>query len=131
MKFLSIFALFVVLMISSCTERAPKPKPLLSEKKMVELLTEIHLTEAALQQMQSQRYNLDSSRLYTNVAYSELFEKYGLTRESFEANVYYRTYHSRDIEKIFVRVQDILQQMDEQNRVEKLELQERAINIEN
>jgi len=125
MKYHSIITVLFVLILSSCTERASKPRPFLSEKKMIRLLTELHLTEAALQQMQSQSYNFDSVRLYTNAMYNELFEKYGLNKESFEANLYYRTYHSRDLERIYTAVNDILVQKEEQNRQKLLELQEK------
>ena len=117
MRFQSIFTLFIVLVLSGCSQHAPKPKPFLNEKKMVELLTEMQLTEALLQQLQSVNYhNLDSMALYTNIAYSELFEKYGLNYESFEANLYYRTYYSRDLEKIYTKVYQNLYHLDTLNR---------------
>ena len=122
MKFYSIIALSFLLILSSCTERPPKPKPFLSEKKMVELFTELHLIEAGLQQRQNfNSYNLDSARLYTIAAYNELFEKYGLNQESFEANLYYRTYYSRSLTRIYTRVHENLQQMDEQRRKKQQE----------
>ena len=132
MKFHSIIALFFALILSSCTERPPKPKPFLSEKQMVELFTELHLIEAGLQQTQnSNNYNLDSARLHTVAAYNELFKKYGLKQESFEANLHYRTYYSRDLARIYTRVHENLQQMDEQRKREQLEQQlERLERIE-
>ena len=117
MKHYRIFALFIVLILSSCTEGAPKPKPLLSKKQMAELLTEVQLTEMALQQLQNERnYKIDSMQLYTHAAYSELFGKYGLTQETFEANLYYRTYYSRDLEKIYAQVQQNLHRLDSLSR---------------
>jgi|GEM_PF-3341679 len=117
MRFRPIFALFIVLILSSCSERAQKPKPFLSEKQMVKLITEMHLTEVALKQLQDKnRHNLDSMRLYTNVAYSELFEKYGVDKETFEANLYYRVYYSRDMEKIYTKVHKNLHLLDSLNR---------------
>jgi hypothetical protein len=122
MRFISIIAVFIVLVISSgCTQRPSKPKPFLNEKQMVELLTELHLTEAGLQQMQAPKNHFDSVRLYTIAAYNKVFEKYGLNQETFEANLYYRTYYSRDLEKIFVTVHDILLQMGEEYQLEAIE----------
>ncbi|MCL2683480.1 MAG: DUF4296 domain-containing protein [Bacteroidales bacterium] len=84
---------------------------------MVKLITEMHLTEVALKQLQDKnRHNLDSMRLYTNVAYSELFEKYGVDKETFEANLYYRVYYSRDMEKIYTKVHKNLHLLDSLNR---------------
>ena len=118
MKYHSILALFFVLILSACTERVPKPKPFLSEKKMVELLTEMHLLEVALQQVQhsNPHLSLDSLQSYTITAYNELFEKHGLNQESFEANLYYHTYYSRNLENIYVKIHDATQQIGEQNQ---------------
>jgi len=117
MKFHLFLSVFLMLILSSCSQRAQKPKPFLSEKKMVELLTDIQLTEAALQRLQFSEYSLDRIKMHTNAAYSELFEKYGINKESFEANLYYRTYHSRDLERIFNKVNDNLQRLDSLNRL--------------
>jgi len=116
MKFFSILTLFIVLALSSCTFRAPKPKPLLSERQMVELLTEMHLIEASLQQTQIRDDNFGQTRLYTTALYNALFERFGLTQESFEANLFYRTHRSRDIEQIYTKVADNLQLLVEQNQ---------------
>ena len=131
MKFHIVFALFFVTIFSSCSERAPKPKPFLSEKKMVKLLTEVHLLEASLQQLQQNRhYKIDSVHLYTNAAYAELFKKYKLNQESFEANLYYRTYNSRDLEKIFTQVNDILKEIDDENMQKTTELSKEMLEID-
>ncbi|MCL2416318.1 MAG: DUF4296 domain-containing protein [Bacteroidales bacterium] len=83
---------------------------------MVELLTEVHLIEATLQQKQNQGECFDSMRLFTSAAYAELFNRFGVTRESFEANLLYRTYRSRDLERIYTRVRDNLQRKAEESR---------------
>jgi hypothetical protein len=115
-----IITFFLVLILNSCTERPAKPKPFLSKKKMVELLTEFHQTEAALLEMQNQRYRFSSLNSFTTAAYSEIFEKYGLNKESFEANLYYRTYHSRDLEKIYVKVHENLIHIQEKNKADEI-----------
>ncbi|MDR0437489.1 MAG: DUF4296 domain-containing protein [Bacteroidales bacterium] len=117
MRFRPILALFIVLILTGCSERAQKPKPFLNEKQMVKLITEMHLTEVALRQMQDKnKHNLDSMRLYTNAAYFELFEKYGVDKESFEANLYYHTYYSRNLEKIYTQVYKNIHHLDSLNR---------------
>jgi hypothetical protein len=112
MKIRLLFPIFLALIFSSCTSPVPKPNPFLNQKQMVKLLTEVHLTEAMLQQLQSTSYTLDSTNLYTNAMYAELFKKYDLNKESFEANLYYRAYHSRDLEKILKKVYDNLHRLD-------------------
>ena len=114
MKFYKIFAILVVLVFSGCTQRSvPKPKPLLSEKKMVELLTEMHLIEMLIQQTQTAiHHNPDSVLIHTSIAYSELFERFGLNKETFEANLNYRSYFSRDLERIYTKVHTNLHRLD-------------------
>lgn len=113
MKNFSILAIIFVLILSSCSQR---PSPFLSERRMVELLTEIHLIEATLQQKQNQGQSFDSMQIYTTAAYTELFERFGLTQESFEANMFYRAYRSRDLERIYTKVRDNLEQKVEEYR---------------
>ncbi len=110
MKFHSLIGFLMVFIFSSCSSRVQKPDPLLSQSQMVDLLTEMQLTEAVLQQYQAN--HIDSIRFYTNTTYDALFKKYGLNQESFEANMYYRTYHSKDLEKIYSEVFQNLHLMD-------------------
>ena len=85
---------------------------------MVELLVEVHILEAALQHLQMHHHDFEAIRDYTNAAYSELFERFGLNQESFEANLRHRTHRSRDLERIYSRVYEILRGLDEQHRAE-------------
>lgn len=122
MKFHSIFAVLIVSILIGCSP-IPRPTPFLNERRMVELLTEMQLIEATLQQKQNQGANFDSMRLYTTAAYADLFERFGLTQESFEANLFYRTYRSRDLERIYTKVRDNLEQMNES----KVEIQQKDV----
>ena len=112
MKSRLFFPIFFVLIVSSCSQGIPKPKPFLKQARMVELLTEMQLTEAMIQRLQSETRCTVSTRAHADVAYAHLFEKYGLTRESFEENLLYYTYHSRDLQKIYEQVQDNLVRLD-------------------
>jgi len=126
MKLRIIFTILIASVLIACSP-IPRPTPFLNERRMVELLTEIHVIEAQLQQMQNQGTNFDAMRIYTTSAYAELFERFGLTQESFEANMFFRTYQSRDIERIQTRVQENLQRMfDERQEIEMIP-QERVL----
>jgi len=119
MKLRIIFTLLIASFLIACSP-IPRPTPFLNERQMVELLTEMHVIEAKLQQMQNQGTGFDAMRTYTSSAYAELFERFGLTEESFEANVFFRTYQSRDIERIQERVHENLQRMLEERRQEEM-----------
>ncbi|MDR2908028.1 MAG: DUF4296 domain-containing protein [Bacteroidales bacterium] len=112
MKIHFILVLFAGLTLTNCSSKPAKPQPFLKEKQMVELLTDMHMAEAMLQQKQSRVSNMDSTRLYANSMYSKLFEEYGLNKTSFEANMAYYTYYSRELEKIYTEVDNRLRTLD-------------------
>jgi len=126
MKLRIIFTLLIASFLIACSP-IPRPTPFLNERRMVELLTEMHVIEAKLQQMQNQGASFDVIQTYTISAYAELFERFGLTRESFEANLFFRTYQSRDIERIQTRVHENLQRM---NSPQQDELAPRETSVE-
>ena len=117
MKLRIIFTILIASLLIACSP-IPRPTPFLNERRMVELLTEMHVIEAELQQMQNQGASFDVMRATTTSAYAELFERFGLTEESFEANLFFRTYQSRDIERIQTRVHENLQRMSEERQQE-------------
>jgi len=117
MKLRIILTILVTSILIACSP-IPRPSPFLSERRMVELLTEMHVIEAKLQQMQNEGTSFDVMRSTTTSAYAELFERFGLTEESFEANLFFRTYQSRDIERIQTRVHENLQRMSEERQQE-------------
>jgi len=123
MKRRILFTLLIASFLIACSP-IPRPTPFLNERRMVELLTEMHVIEAQLQQMQNQGASFDVMRSYSNSAYAELLERFGLTEESFEANMFFRTYQSRDIERIQERVHENLRRMVEERRPNEMTLQE-------
>jgi lipoprotein NlpI len=98
-KPLQIIGFFVIfLVLSACAnkkqEQIEKPQLLISEEKMAEILSEIQLVEAYLNQVPfSKRGNNDSDYVY----YPVLFEKYKISKEDFLDNL---TYYAKQQEKI-------------------------------
>jgi len=129
MKLRIIFTVLIASLLIACSP-IPRPTPFLSERQMVELLTEMHVIEAQLQQLQNQGESFDVIRTYTTAAYTELFERFGLTEESFEANLFFRTHQSRDIERIQTRVHENLQGIIDAREQGERNLQERVLERE-
>ena len=128
MKLRIIFTLLIASLLIACSP-IPRPTPFLNERQMVELLTEMHVIEATLQHQQNQGTSFDAMQTYTVSAYTELFERFGLTRESFDANLFFRTYQSRDIERIQTRVHENLQRMNNPQQ-DELAPMERSLEVE-
>ena len=118
MKNLAFFICLTLFMMSACSG-PQKPKPFLKEKKMVDFLVEMHLTEGSLQHLQGQSYSFDDMHRYTNAFYDQLFEKYGLTQQTFEANLQYYVHHSRSLERIYAKVDARLKALDSVSRAEQ------------
>jgi len=129
MKLRIIFTILIASLLIACSP-IPRPTPFLNERQMVEVLTEMHIIEAQLQQMQNHGTDFDAMRAYTTSAYIQLFERFGLTQESFEANLFFRTYQSRDIERIQERVHENLQRINDERRQEEMGVQDRVSEID-
>ena len=95
----------LLLLFASCENRYPKPKGMLSEDKMVDILVDVHLTEAILLNESSYGANADSLTPYFN---ARLFHKHQVSRETFERSLSYYTHHPEEMnsmyEKVFNRI---------------------------
>lgn len=121
MKNLPFIIVLLVLLLNACSSGIDKPDPLLTKKQMTELLTEMQLTEATIQQLQTQTVGIENLVANVHVAYNKLFDKYGLTKKSFEANIRYYAYHSREMKSIYEVVSKNLKELDSLNCKERKE----------
>ncbi len=115
-------AVSLLLLLTHCAPRIEKPDPFLSKKQMIDVLTEMQLSETLIQQLQTRTVGIEPTIANTNAVYDELFEKYGLTKESMNANIRYYTYYSRDLQEICEGVLEKLTVMDSLERVKNEEL---------
>ena len=95
-----VLSLFIALLIVSCSEKPDRTKHegLLSEEKMVELLTEIQLIEGAVSKKLLDRIDAKKeSPLY----YQKAFEKHNVTENQFELSVRYYTDNPEDLQGIY------------------------------
>ena len=95
-RFIGLLGL--ILLLSACTEKKKEvvdvPKVIIEEEKMAEILSEVQLVEAYLNQIPySKRGKNDTDYVY----YPLLFEKYKISKADFLDNL---AYYSRDEEKI-------------------------------
>ena len=97
----------IVLIIFSCSGNPPKG--ILSGKKMVPILVDIHLSEA----INNQKYNLSMTNdsLPENL-YLSICKKYNLERTTLEASLLYYGKHTKEYMPIYDQVLDLLSEME-------------------
>jgi hypothetical protein len=98
---LSLLALF--LFNTSCNEdMADKPPHLISRDKMVGILVDIHLSDAAFQ---SRRYSNERLSAYTESDfYYSILKKHHFADSVFETSLIYYSSKPKEFEKIYTRV---------------------------
>jgi len=107
-----ITLLTVFLIVTSCgKEVIPKPRKLLSRDKMVSVLVDIHLADAAFQ---TRRYTSEEMRKYTESDfYYSVLKKHNIADEVFEESLIYYSGKPKEFEKIYTRVISKLNEMEQ------------------
>ena len=98
--------LFIILVLFACKSKqslsgteVQKPDSLISRKQMVRILTDVHLTEAAVSFLKTKG---DASGSLTEDYYTAVFSRYKISRKNFESNF---DYYKRDQEG-FIKIYD-------------------------
>lgn len=93
----------LICFVLSCTEKATTkiPEGILSEAKMISLLTDIQLIEGAVsKKMIDRAANKKESSRY----YRKAFEKHGITRDQFDESINFYTENPKDMQEIYEKV---------------------------
>lgn len=90
-------AMVVILSAWGCADKVKKPKPLLTEQQMIEVLADSYLIEAELNQRKTTGENVTKLQ---EAYYSQLFEHYGINDSIFEQNMYFYTQYPEVLERI-------------------------------
>ncbi|WP_423129593.1 DUF4296 domain-containing protein [Gaoshiqia sp. Z1-71] len=102
-KNLLIIFIGFVLIALSCKEKGyPKPKNLIGEKKMVEILYDIHLYDAVDDKYKYQRF--DSLKIDSKVLYQTILDKHQLTDSLLAQSLIYYSSRPKVYEKIYGKV---------------------------
>lgn len=101
--YFTIILLFFL--FSSCSKQ--KPKGILSEKEMTELMTEVTLIDAYLNTLP-----IDSGRKVMPVLYNHAFEKFKLDSVSFDQNLDYYLGSPLLTDKIYTNINTVLTEKD-------------------
>lgn len=108
---------FLGLISVSCTHNQALPKPalLLSEKQMIDLLTDVHVIEASMNFRRNLGQSMDDRK---TVFFDSLFKIYGITPELLEQNLRYYNENPDQMDRIYESV------------IEKLSALQSAIKVE-
>ena len=97
----NILAIFLsIILLTSCSKKEVnnRDNPLINDiNTMAEFLFDIHLAEA----LEREKY-IPSKK--TNVLYTKIFEKHGVTTDQFDSAITYYTEHNRDYIMVYERV---------------------------
>jgi len=96
----------LALVLASCNDLKVKaPKNLLSEDRMVEIITDIDIIEAKFNFADEHGKSADSMK---TSYYNQLYEHHGITKEQLVDNINYYTQKPELLENIMTRVVDSL-----------------------
>ena len=98
-----VLHILILLLFSGCTMR---PFGVLSQDKMVDVLLDVHIVEAAIQTLDS-----NSKRIEKQEYYNEMFAKHGITKEQFDKSLDWYSHHPNRFVEIYeevkVRAEDL------------------------
>ncbi|GAB3740916.1 DUF4296 domain-containing protein [Spirosoma lituiforme] len=95
-------------LVSACT--APENKPpdnLLSEAKMADILTEVHLAEARISRVNLR--SVDSSQIAYKHLEDKIFKKFGVDTATYRKSYIFYSSHPANMEVIYKQVTEKLQ----------------------
>ena len=109
-KILFILAILSFTFISCDTEVIPKPRPLIREKQMINMLVDIHLAEATFNHM---RYDSIIRNSTSANFYYSVLEKYQVADSVFEKSFVYYASNPRNFEKMYRQVMNKLSETEQ------------------
>ena len=102
-----------LILFSSCyhenKEKVAKPKTLFSARQMVDILTDVQLSEGAIAGNRLNRKHTDSD--YRDSIYGLVFHHYGITAQQLRENMDYYNSRPEEMEKIYNEVLSNLSRM--------------------
>lgn len=107
MKQLSVLLLFGIFFVAckSGEESSDTPENILTKNKMVEIMVQVHLAEAAL------NLNLNDNKAGETKVYQDIFRKKNVSKNQYEESLKYYTEHPEKMVEIYDEVLNELSRM--------------------
>jgi len=97
--------ILLLIVLVSCQEKMEKPKNLLTKLQMIDLLVDIHLTEAKVKELYLKR---DSSNQLFKILEKEVYERHQTTDSAYKKSILYYLDEMGKMEEIYSAVVDSL-----------------------
>ena len=92
----------IILFLFSCNNHDRQEKPPIPKEKFIRLLTDIHKTDGYFSTTKQNLIN--DSILNPKNFYGEIFHKYNITNEEFQATILFYCYRMNEFEQIYEQV---------------------------
>ena len=116
-----IFSFFLIILFSACNKESTpydKPKKLVKEKQMIDMLTDMHMAEATYNHFRNDSTFKD---LTSSVFYYSVLDKYQTPDSVFEKSFVYYASNPRNFEKMYRKVLSKLSEMEQEYSGRKLD----------
>lgn len=109
--------LIIILIVSSCSLFSNKPKGLLEDEELVNLLVDIHFADAVVS-IKGYRVMQDSATI--NLLYDDIMKKHNVTRKQFDETIQYYSKNVTEYDRIYDQVLEILSKKQKQFNEDEL-----------
>lgn len=106
----------MLIVFASCTHPEARPRDLLSEAKMVEVMVDVHLFEALAE---GKNIFDDSLAIFVASNYAEIFSKHGIKEEQFQRTFDYYEHNPAKMDELMTKVIDELSKIEAEVKGDK------------
>lgn len=103
-----IFFLFAFILLTACNSKPKPPKDVLPREKMIEVLVDFQLVEAAV--FQQQNYQKDV-KFYTNYYYDSVLKKHKISRKQFTTSINWYKNNMQEMDDMYGEILSRLSKM--------------------
>lgn len=107
----ALFFFLILLFFGACQ---PESQLSISNEKMIAVLVDVHVAEAAMQNLSNNQK--DS---IAQVYYGQIYQIHGLTKEQFAADIDYVTHHPKLMENLYSKVLENLGKREAETQTEQ------------
>lgn len=105
------FALLLLFLISlGCSKEKKIPEGVLPKEKMIEVMVDFQVVEAAILQQQN---HLQDVKFYTNYYYDSVLKKNGISRQEFKRSIDWYKNNMEELDKMYGEVLTRLSKLQE------------------
>lgn len=115
---IGLFVAFAAILITACgtpKARQAKPKVLISQNTLTQVLTDVHLVEAAMNMRRNNGQEFENQK---NAIFDSVFVHYSITPQILEENLLYYNQQPQIMEKVYQDVIDSLMSLQKNLRLD-------------